>query len=340
MHRIKRENTRFFSLWTLFEPNAFDGQDAKYVNANEISDATGRFIPYVLQLDGQERAEPLNSYDIPGAGDYYLVARNSGKDNITPPYYYEALGQTFYITSAAVPIKKDNKVIGVAGADLALDSVSDTLDKIKILDSGYAILLDQFGNIVHHPQRQLRSKPFGPQESNEVAAAVAEVYRSKQTKVIQAPSKVTGQETIFAIAPFEVSDTGLSWVVILSVPLDEALAPVYSGVYMIVALGCCLIIISIGFLYLMIAGIIRTLTRITDGLEETSEWVNSASGQFSSSSQSLAEGVTEQAASLEETSSTLEEMASMTRQNADNANKTSDTMKNTASLFEDGSKHM
>lgn len=41
---------------------------------------------------------------------------------------------------------------------------------------------------------------------------------------------------------------------------------------------------------------------------------------MSSSSQSLAEGTSEQAASIEETSSSLEEMSSMTKQNSENAN--------------------
>ena len=53
----------------------------------------------------------------------------------------------------------------------------------------------------------------------------------------------------------------------------------------------------------------------------------SASGQVSSSSQSLSEGSSEQAASIEETSSSLEEMSSMTRQNADNADQANNLMK-------------
>ncbi len=45
----------------------------------------------------------------------------------------------------------------------------------------------------------------------------------------------------------------------------------------------------------------------------------SASNEVSASSQTLAEGASEQAASLEETSSSLEELSSMTRRNADNS---------------------
>src|SRR5208283_1501076 len=49
--------------------------------------------------------------------------------------------------------------------------------------------------------------------------------------------------------------------------------------------------------------------------------------QVSASSQSLAEGASQQAASLEESSSSLEEMASMTKRNSENAQKANDLAK-------------
>ncbi|MGE3276568.1 MAG: methyl-accepting chemotaxis protein [Vicinamibacterales bacterium] len=63
----------------------------------------------------------------------------------------------------------------------------------------------------------------------------------------------------------------------------------------------------------------RNLLRITTDLRQGAEQVVAASGQVSTSAQSLSQGATEQAASLEETSASMEEMASMTRRNADNS---------------------
>lgn len=55
----------------------------------------------------------------------------------------------------------------------------------------------------------------------------------------------------------------------------------------------------------------------------------SAANQVSSSSQSLAEGASEQAASIEETSGNLEQMSSMANLNADNARKADELMNDT-----------
>jgi methyl-accepting chemotaxis protein len=68
----------------------------------------------------------------------------------------------------------------------------------------------------------------------------------------------------------------------------------------------------------------RALTKVVENLSLNSAHVNTAAGQVSSASQTLARGSGEQAASIEETSASLEEMASMTKRNAENAAKAND----------------
>ncbi len=239
-----------------------------------------------------------------------------------------------------MPVTKNGKVIGVTGGDILLEPICQTLAELKVLDSGYAVLIDQAGNIVHHPDPKYRTTPFAPLVVDSVGQAFRSVLADKMPRMIEAPSKVTGNNTLFIITPFEVADTGNAWIVIQSAPMSEVLAPVYAGVYLIAGIGLALILLSIGMLYFMVNSIIRALNLIISGLGDTSSEVSNAAGQISSSSQSLAEGATEQAASLEETSSALEQMASMTRQNADNATKTNETMIQTGEMFKQSSVHM
>ncbi len=337
---INNGNPNFFAIWTVFEANAFDVKDAEFVVQKPIYDDTGRLVPYVFNLNGTSNVEALAGYETPGDGDFYLIPRNSGKEAITSPYYYQAGGTQVYITSAGVPIRKNDKVIGVIGADLNLESICDELREQDLFEGGYAILLDQNGSTVHHPNDDLRMKPFAPNVANEVAAMVDSALSGGEAQLLTAPSKLTGVNTQYVVAPFSVADTGRSWALLLSIPMSSIMAPVYTGVYIIIGIGLALIVIAIAVLYLIVSGITRSLDHIIDGLGDASSQVNSASGQISNSSQSLAEGATEQAASLEETSSALEQMASMTRQNADNATKTSTTMVQTGEMLQGGSRHM
>ena len=68
--------------------------------------------------------------------------------------------------------------------------------------------------------------------------------------------------------------------------------------------------------WIITRSITKPIKAVADTLSTGSEQVVSAAGQVGASSQSLAEGASEQAASIEETSASLEEMSSMTKRNA------------------------
>jgi methyl-accepting chemotaxis protein len=67
-----------------------------------------------------------------------------------------------------------------------------------------------------------------------------------------------------------------------------------------------IILIAIVLIFLIAQSITRPIQRIITGLRGSSTHVASASDQISHSSQTLAEGSSEQAASIEETSSSME----------------------------------
>jgi methyl-accepting chemotaxis protein len=340
LERALRANERIFGIWAAFEPGAFDGKDAEYANQAPFHDATGRYVPYLFELGGKSGREPLANYDKPGDGDFYLAARNSGRETITPPYDYPAGGTSYFIFTVASPVVKDGKVLGAVGGDILLDLICGNMAKIKVYDNGYSVLLDQNGGIIYHPDEKLRMKPVFPVVDDNLAAAIRAALGDNQAHTARIVSKVNGAEYLCAVAPFSLAGTGENWAVILAAPLGEALAPVDSGVAIIVAIGAALLAAALLALYLMTAGITRTLDAIIGGLGEASRQVNAAAGEISTSSQTLAEGATEQAASLEETSAAMEQTASMTRQNADNAAKANDTMQHAGTIIAEGAGYM
>lgn len=79
------------------------------------------------------------------------------------------------------------------------------------------------------------------------------------------------------------------------------------------------IIVGITLALIITKSVTGPIMRIVQTLSAGAEQTSSAGGQMSSSSQSIAQGASEQAASLEETSSALNEMSSMTKRNAESA---------------------
>ena len=79
------------------------------------------------------------------------------------------------------------------------------------------------------------------------------------------------------------------------------------------------VVLGGGFGWRVIRSTGQVLHTVTTRLTEGASLTASASAEVSNSSQSLAEGASEQAASLEETSASLEEIAAMTKRNSENA---------------------
>ncbi|MCK4259970.1 MAG: PDC sensor domain-containing protein [Halanaerobiales bacterium] len=78
LKNIIKRNPDFIDVWTCWEPDALVGKDQEFINAIG-HDKTGKFIPKWHRDDNKINVKPLLEYDIPGAGDYYLLCKNSNE---------------------------------------------------------------------------------------------------------------------------------------------------------------------------------------------------------------------------------------------------------------------
>src|SRR5450756_1980099 len=84
LSQVLRANTNFLAVWSVWEPDAVDGKDKNFADKNG-HDATGRFIPCWVHAGGDVQLDKLANYSTPGAGDYYLIARDSGREIMLEP---------------------------------------------------------------------------------------------------------------------------------------------------------------------------------------------------------------------------------------------------------------
>ncbi len=99
--------------------------DSRFVNS-QGHDQTGRLFPYWARTDSGIELSALVDYNVSGAGDYYLLALQSGKETVLEPFEYEISGKKVLMTTLAVPIKNlSGKVVGVAGIDISLDTLNN-----------------------------------------------------------------------------------------------------------------------------------------------------------------------------------------------------------------------
>lgn len=134
-----------------------------------------------------------------------------------------------------------------------------------------------------------------------------------------------------------MADAGMSQTENIS---ESASASLSTSVFWVITLLVIAAVVSAVLAYFITTAITKPINRIIDGLTQSSLSVNTASGQLSGASQSLAEGANEQAASLEEISSSLEEMAAMTKSSADNAREADKLVQASARLTKEGTDAM
>ncbi|WP_413584912.1 methyl-accepting chemotaxis protein [Bdellovibrio sp. HCB274] len=312
---ILQSNKTLIGVWTAWEPNAWDGQDAKFANTPGY-DSTGRFIPYLSYADGKANLAPLVDYEKPGAGDYYLVPKARGKETMVEPYLYPIDGQQVLMTSAVVPIFIDGKVAGVAGVDLPLKDLQEQASHIKPFESSVSFLVTDTGKLAAHPDSKMITQPakfsFEPEKFNKAVTAGERLVLSGLDPELK-------EEFLYVVTPVPMGQTEKSWSLVVRTPLKDVMADARAMVMtqIIIAIaGTLILLVAVQFIAIYIS---KSVSRITDRLSESGDNVTTAIEQLSLAGQSLSQSASESAASLEETVAALEEMSSMVRMNSENA---------------------
>jgi methyl-accepting chemotaxis protein len=269
-----KANQQYVAVWTAWEPNALDGADKQFVNADgkatfpdaRAYDATGRFVPYVFAKDGSFDLVALADYDKPGPGDYYLLALKSGKQQIIEPYPYPVGDKTVIMTSLVTPIIIDGKVVGVVGVDLDLAAIQNGLSQIKPYDTGAVSLISAQGNWAAYDDLKQLTKPIEAQEPD-LAKAKDSIAKGQAFEMPDF-SDTKKMNLLREFIPVEVGTTGTPWSVMVDLPQDKILAPSRDlTLYTVIASAVLVVALAIITAILMRVQVATPLRRLTSTID-------------------------------------------------------------------------
>lgn len=119
--------------------------------------------------DGRIFIEPYykfdETYDPRQRGWYTGV--DSTKADFWSGIYVDAVTGQFAVSAATPVTDGEGKQIGILGTSIKLDELSDKIASIKVGKEGYVFILDGAGNVVAHPNPDLRGKPLEVAEIQE-----------------------------------------------------------------------------------------------------------------------------------------------------------------------------
>ncbi|EFM22145.1 methyl-accepting chemotaxis protein [Selenomonas sp. oral taxon 149] len=140
-----QSNSNLAGVGVVFEPNAFDGNDAAHTS-DPLSDSTGRMISYVSREGSSVELEPSTGYE---TADWYTEPKRTSKLTLTNPYYDEVGGKKTLVVSLAIPLIVDGHFVGAISLDFDMEQIQKDFEKASTPDNIY-LMIDNAGRLVAH----------------------------------------------------------------------------------------------------------------------------------------------------------------------------------------------
>jgi methyl-accepting chemotaxis protein len=359
----------FFGAYVAFEPNAYDGKDANFVD-EWGHDESGRFVPYwTRDASGAAVLEPLVGYESAADGAYYQAPKKSGHEAIIDPYKYKTQGTEVLMSSLVAPIRNtEGRFIGIAGIDLTLAPLQKTVDEAVLFKTGRLTVFSADGKVAG-----AKDLAFIGRRGTEVGFDAADMEKLAQGQGFTRERKdARGRQVLSIGVPFMVGKTQAWWSVVADIPVSEVLGPVTSLILLIVLLGAFAVLLVTGVVLLIARSLSRPLGRgaafaqqiaagnlgatldvgkrgdeigtlaaalnamtenlrgMTRRIQDGAGQLATGTGQLSAAARQLSEGAQSQASTLEETSAAVEELTSSAAQVSEHAQRQSTTVGGTA----------
>jgi methyl-accepting chemotaxis protein len=252
---VLADNPKLLGVWTGWEPNSFDGRDAEYAG-KAGTDVSGRYVPYWNRGTGAISLEALVDYDKDGAGDYYQIARKSRAESILEPYVYHVGGKDVLMTSLAVPVIVGGQLVGVAGVDIALSQLQESIGAVRVYDTGFASLFSSRGTYVSDKDAKHVGQTLSASSAKDALDAVTGGHAlSRSVFSDELKTQVTQ-----LFVPVKIGAVRAPWSFAITVPEDRMLAEVRKLRNVAMLLGLLSIaLVSIGMGFMLNRLVIRPL---------------------------------------------------------------------------------
>jgi methyl-accepting chemotaxis protein len=182
--------SRIQLLQSLSQQVAVDGNaPASLKRIIDLPAYTGNFqLSYFGGADGVMFSVPAGNrapdYD-PRARGWYKAANSAQQTIVTEPYIAASSGKL--VITVATPVQRQGQMLGVAGADIDLTSVSAIINSLNFGGHGHAFIVSADGKILIHPDSKLVLKTLAeayPNGAPKVSPGLKEVEFDGKTQLI------------------------------------------------------------------------------------------------------------------------------------------------------------
>lgn len=273
------QNMDFLGSWLMFDPNAFDGADERFIpqedaepedvravygktadyQPGDVASTVGTFSSYWVTTDDGSGVEPSPAGENSAfEEEYYALPRDSRKTSF-PDIYMEE-DEKVLVSTISSPVIVNGTFIGVAGVDISLLTLQKDIAKIKPFETGFITVYTQKGLILAAPDAGLVGKTMPASAPDSLREAV----RQGSVHSYVAPLTKGGEEFLHLALPLPYGDGSVHWSFVISLPMSKVLADSNSMILKesLAALAGLILVLA------LIVLLIRRLTRdIVSGID-------------------------------------------------------------------------
>ena len=279
---IVEGDDELISSFTIWEPNALEGDDRAWADAPGTNPATSRFQPaFVRTTYGAIVMEIVDdgfNYD-----DFYLQPARYGRQHITDPYVMRVGGENRIMTTISAPIRnRANRIVGVVGVDLNLDHLNNVAQDLLHLFDGretgaISAAYSNSGIAVSHPVPQNIGRDMRDTESELLGANLGPIAAAVRAGEEFAFDGGYGAGAFrFVLMPVTIGDSPDAWSIGIGLPMSV----VHEGTYRMIWMA---VLICVGVLLVIIAASVfvsRSIARPMRNMAETLKNIATGDGDL------------------------------------------------------------
>ena len=227
----------------IFEPNAYDGNDAAMAGA-PFGDPTGRVNMYVSRTNG---LSALNDVD---SSEWYKEPKKSLKPHLTEPYYYDDHGKKTLLITLSFPIMENGRYVGVVFMDINVNNLQDAIAQMSSKEEFYALFTDK-GTLVANGLDASRVMENYYQSANITQEQIARIFDDSEYSETK-NSNTTGEKSVFVFSPLHLEGVDAQWALLSVTEYDVFVGKAKHMVLVCVGIAVLCTILLIALLSLFI----------------------------------------------------------------------------------------
>jgi methyl-accepting chemotaxis protein len=248
----------FLGTYTVWESNSFDNNDSSFVNTTG-HDKTGRFIPYWYRDADAIKQEAIVGYESSDTAPWYFQPQKTEKETMMEPFYYQGV----YMVSIINPIIKNGTFYGITGIDMSMSYIQKLVDDFNLYDNKAKItILSDAGNIIASSKNP---KIAGKTIEGNLQNIPKNLFFDK------AELTLNSNDTIRAFVPFQLGETGKTWIAYIQIPEHVLMASSNNTLLVLITIGLITIILLVWGIYFFADKLTKPILSIAQMAEDVSK---------------------------------------------------------------------